>query len=230
MSKLVPAGLIALALVPSIAGAARLGALASGAPAPTRFTEMPAPVVVHIIGALIYSLLGAFQFEAGFRRTHRTWHRRVGRVLVGAGLAVALSGAWMTLFSELPANDHTVVNIARLLVSAAMTYGLVAAVRAVRRRDIRRHRAWMIRSYALALGAGTQAFTLAPYTLFAGEPGPAPRAALMILAWTLNAAVAEWIIRRSRRPVRPNVPTAEQAVRDGGGRMDRVDVNHLGEK
>ncbi|MCM4084104.1 DUF2306 domain-containing protein [Paractinoplanes hotanensis] len=212
MSKLVPAGLIALALVPSIAGAARLGALASGAPAPERFTEMPAPVVVHIIGALIYSLVGAFQFDDGFRRDHRTWHRRAGRVLVVAGLAVALSGAWLTLFSDLPPSDHTVVNIARLLVSAAMTYGLVTAVRAIRRRDIRRHRAWMIRSYALALGAGTQAFTLAPYTVAAGEPAPGPRAALMILGWAINLAVAEWIIRR---PARNRRATASPATLRG---------------
>jgi uncharacterized membrane protein len=221
MSKLVPAGLIALALVPSIAGAARLGALASGAPAPARFTEMPAPVVVHIIGALIYSLLGAFQFEAGFRRNHRTWHRRAGRLLVVAGLAVALSGTWMTLFSDLPPNDHTVVNVARLFVSATMTYGLIVAVSAIRRRDVRRHRAWMIRSYAIALGAGTQAFTLAPYATFAGgDPAPAPRAALMILAWLINLAFAEWIIRRPRRAAAPTPARTPQPLSRGD--RDRI--------
>ncbi|WP_236049066.1 DUF2306 domain-containing protein [Paractinoplanes ovalisporus] len=195
MSKLVPAGLIALSLVPSIAGAARLGSLAGG-DAPARFADVPAPVVVHIIGALLYSLIGAFQFDAAFRRDHRAWHRRAGRILVAAGLAVALSGAWMTLFAELPAHDGTVVNAARLVVSAVMTYGLVVAVVAIRRRDIRRHRAWMIRAYALALGAGTQAFTLGPLTAIAGEPGVGLRAVGMLLGWAINVAVAEWVIRR----------------------------------
>ncbi|WP_236030051.1 DUF2306 domain-containing protein [Paractinoplanes lichenicola] len=210
MSKLVPAGLIALALVPSIAGAARLGSLA-GDDAPARFADMPAPVVIHIIGALIYSLVGAFQFETHFRRTHPVWHRRAGRILVVAGLAVALSGAWMTLFSDLPTHDGTVVNVTRLIVSAVMTYGLVVAVVAIRGRDVRRHRAWMIRAYALALGAGTQAFTLGPLTAVAGQPGVGVRASGMLLGWAINVAVAEWIIRRppgrSRRARR--LPTVD---------------------
>ena len=36
---------------------------------------------------------------------------------------------------------------------------LVLGFTAIRRRDIPAHRAWMIRAYALGLGAGTQAFT-----------------------------------------------------------------------
>lgn len=56
----------------------------------------------------------------------------------------------------------------------------------------------MIRAYALAMGAGTQAFTLGSWTAFAGQPGTNARAALMILAWLINVAVAEWVIRRHR--------------------------------
>lgn len=202
MSKLVPAGLIALALVPSVAGAARLGTLAGG-DAPARFADMPAPVVVHIVGALIYSLAGAFQFDAAFRRKRRTWHRLAGRVLVVAGLAVALSGAWMTLLSDLPDHDGALVNATRVVVSAVMAYGLVVAVVAIRRKDIRRHRAWMIRAYALALGAGTQAFTLGPVAaLNGGQPGVTGRTIGMLLGWAINVAVAEWIIRR--RATRPS--------------------------
>lgn len=36
---------------------------------------------------------------------------------------------------------------------------LVLGFTAIRRRDIAAHRAWMIRAYAIGLGAGTQAFT-----------------------------------------------------------------------
>ena len=48
---------------------------------------------MHIVGAAVYALLGAFQFSARLRRRRPGWHRRAGRVLVVAGLAVALSGA-----------------------------------------------------------------------------------------------------------------------------------------
>ncbi|WP_127506979.1 DUF2306 domain-containing protein [Actinoplanes solisilvae] len=193
MSKLVPAGLIALALVPSAVGVVRLGEFASGT-GPS--DNPPAPVIVHIVAVLLYSLLGAFQFDSSVRRQHPSRHRRAGRVVVVAGLAVAASGAWMTLAYDLPSHDGVVVNAARLVVAAVMAAGLVLAVAAIRRRDVRRHRAWMIRAYALALGAGTQAFTLGGWTAFAGQPGTFARAVLMILAWLINVAVAEWVIVR----------------------------------
>ena len=48
----------------------------------------------------------------------------------------------------------------RLLVGSGMAASIVLGLVAIRRRDIARHRAWMTRAYALALGAGTQAFTV----------------------------------------------------------------------
>ena len=45
------------------------------------------------------------------------------------------------------------------LVGSAMAASIVLGFAAIRRRDIPAHRAWMIRAYALALGAGTQVFT-----------------------------------------------------------------------
>ena len=53
-----------------LAGALRVTELATGAevtPANARFFATPAPVVVHIVGATVYCLLGAFQFVPGIR-------------------------------------------------------------------------------------------------------------------------------------------------------------------
>ena len=55
-------------------------------------------LVLHILCASVYALLGAFQFAPAFRRRRPGWHRRAGRLLVPAGLLVGLSGLWMTLF------------------------------------------------------------------------------------------------------------------------------------
>jgi hypothetical protein len=68
---LVPAGLLALCIVPAIAGALRLAELGSGAaitPENARFFAAPAPVVVHIVSAVLFSVLGAFQFSAAAGR------------------------------------------------------------------------------------------------------------------------------------------------------------------
>jgi hypothetical protein len=86
----------------------------------------------------------------------------------------------------------------RLLVGTAMAISIVLAFTAIRRRDIPTHRAWMIRAYALAAGAGTQVLTQ-------GISGPAfgtgdlPKALSMTAGWLINIAVAEWIIRRPAR-------------------------------
>jgi len=44
----------------------------------------------------IYSLIGAFRFASGFRRSRPGWHRAAGRGLVMASFGAALSGIWMT--------------------------------------------------------------------------------------------------------------------------------------
>ncbi|MFI5895059.1 DUF2306 domain-containing protein [Actinoplanes sp. NPDC051513] len=204
-SWLIPTGLIALTLIPAAGGAIRLGSLASGGPVTPdneRFFAMPMPVVLHIIAALIYCLLGAFQFAPRFRRRHPRWHRIAGRVLIPAGLMVALSGVWMTLAYEFPPVDGLAVKIERLIVGGVMTAAIVLAVLAVRKRDIANHRAWMIRAYALAQGAGTQAFTQLPWILAVGELNATGRAIALGGGWLINALIAEWIIRRNRKAAR----------------------------
>jgi uncharacterized membrane protein YozB (DUF420 family) len=196
---LVPAGLLLLALVPALGGAARVSELAAD-PVLTadnaRFVTQPVPVLVHIVCVTVYSMLGAFQFVPSLRR--RSWHRLAGRVLFPAGLGVALTGLWMTAFYDLPDKDTVVVNGVRYVVGVVMVVSLVLGVRAALRRDFATHRAWMMRAYALAMGAGTQALLLGPYVVVAGIPGPVVNTVLMTAAWVINAAVAEWVIRRRR--------------------------------
>src|SRR5215207_9461573 len=98
-------GLIILSVIPLIFGALRLNELANGAeitPANARFFASPLPVVLHIVGASLYAILGAFQFVSRFWRRGTGWHRIVGRLLVPCGLLVGLSGLLMTLFYPRP--------------------------------------------------------------------------------------------------------------------------------
>ncbi|MFF3442234.1 DUF2306 domain-containing protein [Streptosporangium sp. NPDC002721] len=199
---LLPAGLILLGAVPMIAGAARLTELTAGAeitPGNARFFAAPLPVVLHILSVSVYTILGAFQFAPRFRRRRPGWHRGAGRVLVICGIAAALSGLWMTLFYPRPEGDGDLLAAFRLVFGSAMLVAIVLAFAAIRRRDIARHRAWMIRGYAIGLGAGTQALTHLPWFLIFGTPGEFPRALLVAAGWVINLAVAEWFIRR--RPI-----------------------------
>lgn len=192
-----PVALIALSLIPVVFGFVRLVEVAGGPqvmPDNPRIDASPLPVVLHVVGAAVYALLGAFQFSARLRRRHLGWHRKAGRVLVVAGSVVALSGLWMTLFySDAPGG--TLLWAVRLTVSSSMMLFIVLGFTAVRRRDIPAHRAWMIRAYALGLGAGTQIFTEGIGEAIAGT-GDLSKAVSVSSAWVINIVVAEWAVRR----------------------------------
>jgi uncharacterized membrane protein len=200
------AALLLLSAIPLASGVFRLIQLAGGAaitPASARFFAAPMPVVLHIVGAAVYALVGAFQFAPGFRRRWPSWHRWAGRLLVACGLLVGLSGLWMTLFYPWPKGDGALLYVLRLLFGSAMVASIVLGFTTIRRGDVSGHRAWMARGYAIGLGAGTQVLTLAAGALIAGPPSELSRALLMGAAWVINLAIAEWAIRkRLRRPAR----------------------------
>ena len=204
----VPTGLILLSAIPVAAGAFRVTQLSIGAavtPANERFFADPVPVVVHIVTVTVFSVLGAFQFvprRSGIARP--AWHRVTGRVLVPAGLGAALSGLWLTLFYPRPDDVGTLVTAFRLVFGTAMAVAVVLGVLAVRRRDFAGHRAWMVRGYAIGLGAGTQAFTHAVFIAAAGPVDRTGKGFAMLAGWLINLAVAEYAIRRptyTRRPM-----------------------------
>jgi hypothetical protein len=181
-----------------LAGGLRLLQLAGGSvliSADHRFADFPLPLVIHILGATTYALVGAFQFVPSFRRRHLDWHRRAGRALTVAGLLVASSALWMTLFYERQPGTGDLLYLLRLVFGSAMAGCLVLGLMSIGRGHVNVHRAWMIRAYAIGLAAGTQAFTIGiGATLFGtgGIRGDLASAA----GWAINLAVAEWVIRR----------------------------------
>jgi uncharacterized membrane protein len=198
-------GLLLLAFVPSVAGAVRVGQLAGGVArteANARFVDMPLPVVIHIVAAVTFAVLGAFQLAPRLRSRRRRWHRVAGRVVVASGLAVAASGLWMTAFYPLPAGDNDLLGAFRYVFGTAMFAALVLGIRAARRRDFGTHRAWMMRGYAIGMAAGTQALTSIPLLpMDTADPAyPNARALALLAGWLVNLAVAEYLIRR--RPAR----------------------------
>jgi uncharacterized membrane protein len=200
---LVPMALLVLSAVPVIAGTVRIAELSGGAevtPENARFFASPLPVVLHVISATLYSILGAFQFSPSFRRQRRGWHRAAGRILIPSGLIAALSGLWMTQFYPWPAYDGELLYGLRLLFGSAMLVSILLGSAAIWRRDFTQHGAWMIRGYAIGLGAGTQVLTHLPFFLFPDIQGELTRALFMAAGWMINLAVAEWAIRKQSAP------------------------------
>lgn len=199
------AGLAVFALLPVLA---RLLVELAGGTVTTPANTRPGaeiPLVLHAVSGTVYTVLGAFQFPTAGRSRGRirAWHPRAGRLLILAGTTAALTALWLTLFFSDTGGSGVLLYLVRLVFGVAMVACIVAGVVAIRRRDPVRHRAWMIRAYAIGLGASTQIVTLGVggALLGSGEPGTA---LLTAAGWVINLGVAEWTIRRRRPSARPD--------------------------
>ena len=209
----VPVALVALCFVPVMSGILRLVQLAGGPevmPADDRFLGWPLALVTHIVGSAVFALVGALQLVPAIRRRHPAWHRRAGRVLAVAGLMVTGSALWLTLFYDPQPGTGPLLFVLRLIVAPAMAGCLVVGVIAARRRDFRAHRAWMIRAYAIAVGAGTQVFTQGFGEAILGR-GELSGDLLKAAGWAINLALAEWVIRRPARRRTSSRPSPQPA-------------------
>jgi len=128
--------------------------------------------------------------------------------VVVAGLLVVASALWLTLLYDAQPGTGRILFFFRLAVAPAMAVCLVLGFTAIRRRDIASHRAWMIRAYALGLGAGTQIFTEGFGQAIFGDHVVAGDLEKGV-AWIINLAIAEWVIRR------PAVRRTARAARVG---------------
>lgn len=208
---LIPALLMVYAILPMIPGAFRLVELGGGAailPANPRAEAMPLPIIIHIVTAFFYTVLGAWQFSPALRRL--PWHRRAGRLLAPMGMGAAISGLYMTLvFPTAPEYDPILVAF-RLLFGGGMAVAIaLALVAIIVHRDVPAHRAWMMRAYAIGLGAATQIVVFIPLAPF-GTPEPFAASLLLTSGWVINLVVAEWIIRREPRKVAPPMAVAAE--------------------
>lgn len=200
-AKWVPAALIALVAIPAFGGVARLVELAGGPtslPPKPQVTESPLPLILHIIAGIAYAVLGAFQFLPALSRRRRAWHRVDGRVVVLLGFVVALTALWMNQVTPRESGAALLLYVFRLAAGSGMAISAVLGVTSIRDGDVRAHRAWMTRSYALAFGAATQVFTIGIGQAVLGKT-ELTNALMNGTAWIVNLAIAERAIRRERQ-------------------------------
>ena len=191
--------LMVLGVLPVALGIVHLATVVAGIDVSAKalyFLSMPVPIALHVIGAAIYVLLGPLQFASSLRRRAPHWHRRSGRLLLVAGLFVAVSALWMTMTLPHQAGGGELLYAARLLFGAAMIASIGVGFAAIRNGNVPSHRRWMTRAYAIGLGAATQIPVLMIAEIVAGHPGELVRALLMASAWIINLLIAEWRLRR----------------------------------
>ena len=166
-------------------------------PLAQRFAEYITPLLFHVGGGIVALSLGAWGFWGTFRNKYLWLHRWLGRVYLLAVLVGGTAGFYMALtaFGGLPAR----IGFAMLGLLWLAT-GATAYLR-IRRGDVRLHREWMIRNYALTFSAVMLRVWL-PLFLALGYDFPEAYTTVAWLCWVPNLLVAELIIGGGGRAAR----------------------------
>jgi uncharacterized membrane protein len=156
---------------------------------------VPIAFVLHAFAGGIALVAGALQFNSRLRARRPAVHRRVGRTYVAAVWVAAVGGLWSAVFFDVGPAARAAFVVAASLWFTTTTVALLL----IRRRDVPRHREWMIRSFALSMFFVTFEFWTSGLRA-SGLAEPVAYPLGLVLAWSVNLAVAEARIRRSRTP------------------------------
>jgi uncharacterized membrane protein len=182
---------------------------------------------VHVVAGGLALLVGPWQFSTALRRRRPRVHRVTGRVAV---LAIAAAGVCGLVLA--PFNSAGLVGTVGFGTLAVLWLATTwRALRAIRRGDVRAHRAWMYRSFALTYAAVTlRLWTVVLVGLEVAVAGVGPERAfedvyalVPFWCWLPNLVVAELLVRRrglpslrivdpARPPARPGLSQAVQAA------------------
>jgi uncharacterized membrane protein len=164
-----------------------------------RFVRHPWLTYVHIVPGVLYMVGATLQLAYWFRSRHYYVHRRMGRILLAAGVLTGVTAVIIGL--AFPFGGATQAS-ATVVFSIWFLICLGLAFRAIRGDDMVQHRRWMIRAFAIGIGVGTiriwtALFFFSGLLEFPDAIGPA-----FWISFTLHALVAELYLRA--RPLPPD--------------------------
>ncbi len=163
-----------------------------------RFATHRRVTQLHLLPGAVFLLMAPLQFSSRIRRRHIGFHRRSGRILVMAAWLSGLAGLYFGLLMPYagPVEAATIALFGGLFLTA-----VTIAFISIRRRQVPRHREWMIRAFALAIAVSTVRL-VGPLLDIALTPvGVGPQAVFLLslwLGWGLTIGAAEWWIARTR--------------------------------
>jgi uncharacterized membrane protein len=168
------------------------------------FETYPLTIYAHVFGASVAMALGPFQFWGRLRAQRPTLHRWMGRLYLALGVGV---GGVSGLFMAFHAFGGVVSQLGFGCLAAGWLVTGVLAYRAIRARDIATHRRWMVRNFALTLGALMLRLYL-PGSVASGVAFEAAYPVIAWLCWVPNLVVAEVWFVRARDVATPRFPPA----------------------
>ncbi|MDR7278348.1 DUF2306 domain-containing protein [Catenuloplanes atrovinosus] len=186
-------------------------------------------LVIHAVPAGLALAIGPFQFVTRLRLRWPRAHRIAGRVYLISVVIAAAAAAYSSAVTE----SGFSLQVAFYLLIAAWLYTGAMAYRTIRRGEVRLHRIWMIRNYALTFAAVTlRLYQLAGLQLMEVWPALEYQQVYIASAWASlfgNAVIAEYfIIQRTLAPLARRRGRSEHAgqqreelVGQAGGAGDR---------
>jgi uncharacterized membrane protein len=159
-----------------------------------RFAAHPRATRLHILPGALFLLLAPLQFAPRLRSGFPRLHRWSGRLLLALGLVTAATGFYFGLLMPFGGAAEAV---AIALFGGVFLAALALAFVAIRRGEVARHRAWMIRAFAVAAGIATVRLVGAVFEVVLTPAGWHPRSIFVLGLWTgwsLTLAAGEvWI-------------------------------------
>lgn len=118
----------------------------------TGFGKHFALTLIHILPGTLFLVLAPLQFVPAIRQKHLQIHRWTGRLLVACGLIIGISALVMSYRISIGGPNETA---ATTLFAIVFLICLIKAFVHIRRKEVARHREWMIRAYGVGLGVAT---------------------------------------------------------------------------
>lgn len=163
-----------------------------------RFAADPFLTLLHVLPGGIFLILAPLQFSSRVRNRHIRFHRWSGRILIVAAFAVTLAGLYFGLL--MPYGGLWEATATAVFGGLFLVF-LGRAFVAIRKRQVARHREWMIRAFSLAIGISTVRVVGAAFDIVLTPAGLRPPEVFALSLWTgwaITLAGAELWIRYSR--------------------------------
>ncbi len=202
--------LVLLAALSAVAAIVRLIQLADASffgatPSPDNAAYLAAPVapVLHLLPGAVFVLVAPFQFIPRIRARWPRYHRIMGRVLAALALFATISALYMN--ETHPEFGGPGKYWGNLIFGAAILISLFIAIRAIRRKDVPTHRAWMMRCFAYTMGPATMRLVAIPVFAIIGFPTADNMPSdifignLVFFGFLINAVFVEWLLWRDRQ-------------------------------
>lgn len=152
----------------------------------------PIPILGHLLGGTLMMLAAIVNLNPSLLKRVPRLHRVSGYCFIVGSLVAGASAVWLT--ATFPERFPPFNILSNFLWGALLMVCPLMALRAIKRRNIPQHRAWMIRGYAVAAGPAMHRVLFFVYAL----PWP-DYIDIDFLVSVSTVIVAEIIVRRVNR-------------------------------